>query len=539
MNVRSGRDPLRSFRPYAALLVLSAGCLFAQGTWEECQPCLHAVGVSDMVFVKHGESTFVFLYSATGGNAFLNAYMPKLGWWTGDLPSPPVASNLALAYARDAMRMYAIGYFPNNGGNLFYTSGSGGVWSSESLPFDVNPSAPGHGYTRMTYRRNRDLAQLYAIPGWLYAIGAGGNYKDYIYRYSIPNPGDAAVDGYNPGNTAVIADATPHFVWPSVPGALEYRIKVSSESSFSAVELDTVTVDTTFQVPATLPLTNGQQYWQTWSRGDLGNWTTGPVSQFTLSAGWESLTEIPILPSDFPVQGASLVYTCMGPTWPKAESLWFNTCGWDSFNHVYSIHDSTWVASEYFHCHFKQTGNNNMMASAPSEYGLEQSNQIYAVLDTAHTHWKRDLAAVPPGWQYIAFPFPVTQGQFCRLVYDAELDTLYATAGVDTNLFYARCPGSSSEGGQAGAGGQACPRLSATATGVGVLIRYALSAPERARLDIFDPVGRKVLSRDMGVQPAGEHCEQITQSSLGTHAGILLLRLTHGTTTEQAKVVLF
>jgi len=390
----------------------------------------------------------------------------------------------------------------------------------------------------MTYRRNRGFNSMYAIPGWLYAIGHGSGYDDYIYRYSIPCPGDIAMDGYNPGNTAVIADATPHFVWPSVPGALEYRIKVSQDSSFSAVELDTVTVDTTFQVPATLPLANGQQYWQTWSRGDLGNWTAGPVLQFSLSAGWENITKIPIQPADFPVRGASLVYTCMGPTWPKAESLWFNTCAWDSFNHAYSIHNNTWVASEYFHCHFKQTGNNNMMAAAPSEASLEQSNQIYAVLDSANTHWKRDL--VGGRWQqYIDYPFPVTQGQCCRLVFDAELDTLYATAGAGSSLFYARCPGSSSEGEQAGTAGQVSPRLSATAGSGGVLIRYVLSAPERARLDVFDPVGRKVLSRDMGVQSVGEHCERVTQSELGAHAGILLLRLTHGATTERAKVVLF
>jgi hypothetical protein len=71
-----------------------------------------------------------------------------------------------------------------------------------------------------------------------------------------------------------------------------------------------------------------------------------------------------------------------------------------------------------------------------------------------------------------------------------------------------------------------------------------LSAPERTRLDVFDPVGRKVLSRDLGVQAAGEHCEQVAQSALGAqrqvgHAGVLLLRLTHGATTERAKVVLF
>jgi len=134
---------------------------------------------------------------------------------------------------------------------------------------------------------------------------------------------------------------------------------------------------------------------------------------------------------------------------------------------------------------------------------------------------------------------------YCRLVFDAELDTLYATAGARSSLFYARWTGGdSTEGGQASAGGQVCPRLAATASSGGVLIRYALSEPERARLDIFDPVGRRVLSRDMGVQAIGEHCEQVTQSELGAqrqlaHAGILLVRLTHGTAAERAKVVLF
>jgi hypothetical protein len=48
----------------------------------------------------------------------------------------------------------------------------------------------------------------------------------------------------------------------------------------------------------------------------------------------------------------------------------------------------------------------------------------------------------------------------------------------------------------------------------------------------------------MGLQSVGEHHEQVTQSELGAQrpnarAAILLLRLTHGTTTERAKVVLF
>jgi hypothetical protein len=564
MNARSGREPLVPFRPYVALLVLSALCLCAWGAddWAARPSTPHGVAgtpysCSDMVCVKHCESLYIFLYTDStgyGGNySFLNAYSPQLGTWSGDLPAPPFAYTVALAYARDANRMYAVGYFPDNGGSRFYTyvfntpSGYTGTWSSEALPFNLYPSAPGHGYTRMTYRRNRYLAPLYAIPGWLYAIGYGSGYDDYVYRYPIPNPGDAAVDGYNPGNTAAIADATPHFVWPSVSGALEYRIIVSSESTFSSAEMDMVTVDTTFQVPAALPLANGQHYWQIQSFDEQGGWATGPVLQFSLSAGWERIATIPMVPGDLPSMAATLVYTCMGSGSAKAESLMYNGAHYASYGdsaiYLYSIHNGTWDTAFTLPYNPSSDGQNYMMAAATSELSLEESKQIYAVLDTLDTvchHWKLDLELQPARWRSLqaVAPFPVRTSYFCRLVYDAELDSLYATVGNGETLFYARWTGGDPNGQQAGTGGRVCPRLSATPVG-GVLIRYFLSAPERARLDVFDPVGRKVLSRDLGEQAAGEHSVRVAQSSLGAHAGILLLRLTHGNVTERAKVVLF
>jgi len=552
MNVRSEREPLVSLRPYVALLVLSVGCLFAQSStdWLTRAPIPHKLSgfycASDMVLVRRPESTFVFLCVNGDSVSYINAYCPQRGTWSGDLSSLPRATNIALAYARDAMRMYAIGYFPQTSGNhnRFYTyvfdspSGSSGTWSSEVLPFSLDPD---DGGTMMTYRRNRDLAPLYAIPGWLYA--AAGSWKNnWLWRYPIPHPGDAAVDGYSPGDTAVIADATPHFVWPSIPGALEYRIKVSSESLLSTAELDTVTVDTTFQVPETSPLTNGQHYWQTSYCDSLGNWTAGSVLQFTLTAGWERIDSIPLPGLDpWLFTNMTLNYTCKGPTWPKQESLWVTTGSiWAEQMYVYSIHDGTWSTFPLKHgCPYRQY-KNDMMASAPSDWNLEESKQVYAVLDTTDTteghHWKIDLAA--KDWVKIDVPFPGEPGYYARLVFDAELDTLYATAGEDTNLFFARCPGSG-DGQQADTNGPLSPGLTATARGGVVSIRYSLSAPERARLDVFDPVGRKVLSRDIGEQSTGEHYEQVTQSALGAHAGILLLRLTHGTTTERAKVVVF
>jgi hypothetical protein len=174
-----------------------------------------------------------------------------------------------------------------------------------------------------------------------------------------------------------------------------------------------------------------------------------------------------------------------------------------------------------------------------------ESRQIYAVIDSNHvagSHYKFDLAGY---WQkYFAYPFPVAPRSFCRLVFDAELETLYATVGQDTNLFYARYTGNDAGGSQARTVGHVSSRLAATASSDGVLIRYALSASERVRLDVFDPVGRKVLSRDMGVQAPGEYRKEITYSELRAHgqfahAGILLLRFSHGSETEQAKVVLF
>jgi len=97
MNVRSERKLPVSFSACVALLVLSAGCLFAQssGTWAARQTVPHVIAAtsyscSDMVFVRHCESTFVFLYTDSLGvgstHSFFNAYSPQLHTWSGDLP---------------------------------------------------------------------------------------------------------------------------------------------------------------------------------------------------------------------------------------------------------------------------------------------------------------------------------------------------------------------------------------------------------------------------------------------------------------------
>ena len=108
----------------------------------------------------------------------------------------------------------------------------------------------------------------------------------------------------------------------------------------------------------------------------------------------------------------------------------------------------------------------------------------------------------------------------------------------------ARRRGGGSGGGQALSRAGESRELLAGQSGDGFFIRCVLPAPERTCFDVYDPTGRKVLSRDMGVQAAGEHTLRVTASELGagrtaSHGGVLLIRLTHGSMIQHAKVVLY
>jgi hypothetical protein len=443
-------------------------------------------------------------------------------------------------------------HFAREGEHRLYTyefnspSGSSGTWSYEALPFWLPVGS------KMTYRPNRDYRPLYAIPGWLYATGyvmeeSVAVFK--LYRYSIPAPEDLTSDRYCPGDSAVIADATPHFIWPPVAGAVEYRIQVSTTPAFACNRIDELTTDTTLQVPDSVRLAAGSQYWRIMSRGSAGLWTTGRVLQFTLQDGWDDGVGCPW--AEEPQYGASLIHTCRDgmPGLPMAESLWA-TDGWTDTSWCYSMHSSNWTLARTL----PMESYNAMMASAPNPT-TDQSEQIYAVFDDyprTGAHYRFDLTQVPAPWILITeAPFPRRPGRMCRLAYDPELESLYATVGGDTDLFYARCAGSGGEdmggrmgGAMAGSGISECRGLVAGKSGDGFYVRYVLPTPERTCLDVYDPTGRKVLSQDMGVLAAGEHTEHVAASELGAprlapHGGILLIRLIHGSKIEHAKVVLF
>ena len=269
--------------------------------------------------------------------------------------------------------------------------------------------------------------------------------------------------------------------------------------------------------------------------------------QFTLQDGWDDGVSCPW--TEQPQSNASLVYTCRygGPSLAMAESLWAtdgygtNTSFWR-----YSIHSGNWAPAPALPldplC--------SMMASAPNPT-TDQSEQIYAVFDDyprTGAHYRFDLSQSPALWGSIPdAPFLQRPGKHCRMTYDAALESLYATVGGNTDLFNARWAGSGSKnlggrtsGVQAGSLGHESRGLIAARSGDGFFVQYVLPVSERTHLDVFDPTGRKVLSRDMGVQATGEHTLRASASELGARGlGVLLIRLIHGSKIEHAKVVLF
>jgi hypothetical protein len=81
----------------------------------------------------------------------------------------------------------------------------------------------------------------------------------------------------NPVNAVVItATRTPTFTWSSVPTASRYLVELATDSGFTAIVIANTVAGTTFTVPSTNALVNGQYYWRVKAQDAAGNF--GPAS---------------------------------------------------------------------------------------------------------------------------------------------------------------------------------------------------------------------------------------------------------------------
>jgi hypothetical protein len=532
------------------LLALTAGSLGAEelGQWQSLAPVPHWVSDGDgagLVFVNRPESSFVFAFNAHSDTTWFNAYSLELGQWTGNLGFPlnSLLNGGSMAYSPDASRLYLIGsnQLLEGSHDFLFTykfdtpSGCAGSWTYENIPSFHN------GFPELAYRPNRDFRPVHAIPGWLYAVGYNNTGFWALFRYAIPNPGDATADGYCPPDHAVIADASPCFIWPAVVGTTEYRLQVSATSTFDVTEIDTLTTDPTFELAESLRLANGTHFWRTASREGGGTWSVwGDALQFQLEAGWVELVNFP---QPWVDDGHDLCYTARPGSPPNsmAESLWAFPGGSNKDQWCYSIHGNTWT-------HLADAPYNltpgTMMMSGPNPV-THAYDEMYAVFGNdgsdpaphAYFNW------LSGSWQVLpAVPLPAAVGTGADLAYDPAGLSLFATIGADRFGFYGRSTAPSG-GGQATWLTRPDQRLRLLRNRRGLAVRFNLTAAQHTAFDIYDATGRVLASQDFGTLPAGEHGLDIS-AALCSHGsaprcGICILRLTHGTATETAKLVFF
>jgi len=166
------------------------------------------------------------------------------------------------------------------------------------------------------------------VAGWMYCL-AGGS-KEF-WCYSIPGPGDQKINGICPGETSLVADQTPLFLWTS--GSNQNRLQVSTDQSFLDTLIDEVLSIPEYQVAADLE--NGVYYWRSGVYFG-GTWSWSSTHSFTLEGGWTRLADIP----DSVFSGGSLAYE--HDFYSDEECLLALRGDGYQFLSVYHVDDNTW-----------------------------------------------------------------------------------------------------------------------------------------------------------------------------------------------------
>jgi hypothetical protein len=360
------------------------------------------------------------------------------------------------------------------------------------------------------------------VAGWMYCLAGGG---DEFWCYSVPGPGDVMFDGICPGETALIADNTPTFIWSEVQGTQMYKLTISPNPDMYNPVLEDSTGEPSYEV--TEALNNGVYYWQSASRQGA-TWTASAVHSFTLEGGWTPLADIPMGVS----YGASLAYE--EDFYSGEQRLLALTGGW--YYYTYSVAGDTWY--EFTTPKAQGVGSAVVTheAAGPAPENWPYPWVMFGGSDSLYYHYNSK-----PEWIY-RDAAPQTLGSGASMAYSIESDTpyLYLTVGEDGNgprndFYRLELPAS-------GGGGQARPTslTSLRAKLVGgsdkVTVEYQLSAPAQVKATVFDAAGRQVTVLDAGLQSAGIHEVrwETETSDHRTSAGTYFVLLDTGT--EQARL---
>jgi len=369
------------------------------------------------------------------------------------------------------------------------------------------------------------------VAGWMYCLAGGG---DEFWCYSIPGPGDVMFDGICPGETALIADNTPTFIWSEVQGALMYKLTVSPNPDMSNPVLEDSTGEPNYEI--TEELSNGVYYWQSASR-QSATWTASAVHSFTLEGGWTQLEYTPVEVS----YGGSLAYE---KDFYSGQECLLAFCG-DQYLSLYYVDGDSWQHE----------------ITTPKAQGVGSAIVTHEAADETPPDWPGPWVVfgedtdslyyhnnAKPAWIALgdAGAFPQALGPGASLAYSIESGTphLYLIVGQDEygdprNDFYRQELPTSGGGGQAGSTRPASVPARLISDPGKVTVEYQLGAPAQVKATVFDAVGRQIKVLHSGPQPAGIHqlCWDTKASDHRTNSGAYFVLLDMGTEQARLKVV--
>jgi hypothetical protein len=348
-----------------------------------------------------------------------------------------------------------------------------------------------------------------ANPGWIYCYPGGDDTT--FWRYALPATllPDLGLYAYYPGPNAIIADQTPPFKWSPCGQPTQYRIKVSTDSTFSGAP---PIIDTVLSVPEYEPptkLENDTYYWRSAYRTGM-TWSWSCTHSFELLGGWERRCTFPQEGHD----GTIIAYDA-GSFFDGSTSILALINGSsDDYFYRYDVQMDAWYEGDAVPSPWHVDDGTSLTTAAPyggvphikaAFYGEGTDDVPYSYHpeSTAGHRWQPfDIDQGTPYWNS---HFPGTLGYASSMVMGPNYN-MYLCPGNGGEGFYRVEPPDGSRGGGQGDNSQVRgPKAHVVAGHDGVEIVYDLPSLSRVRATLHDALGRQVGVLDAGHQKPGTH----------------------------------
>ena len=515
----------------AALCVILA--VTAAMAWQALSPVPSPADEENGSHITWGAGSVWGLFPNSANDVTYSAYYDG-SWHTIDDASDYALqyTGLTFQWLEDGV-LFAIG---NEDGDphLYWYSLDAQDWDSDDLPFNISYGAC------IAYQPNGNYnSELYPVPGWIYRLA--GNGKGF-WRYSIPSslPEDP-VSGIYPGQGATIADATPLFQWGS-SATTEYRLQVSTDSTFNSTVIDITESQPQHQV--TSALTNGRYFWRTAIRIGL-SWSWSANSHnVVIDAGWVQLEDIPTAVAE----GAAMAYDGDALSHPSIMVLI------GGGNRGYYEYNITGTPGYRWNALTDAQEDEDAGTSLTTHDATRQSGLFpwasFGGSTTSDNPWYYDVYANPQVWvewidnsinSYYRSYYPQSLGPGACMVYGSN-DNQYLIVGEDdqgyprSSFYRVDPPSSLMDGGQASVEPAGVTRAHVVSGYDAVGVEYQLSTSAPVRATLHDVLGRQIGELDAGEQKAGTHRLSWDHDSEGRKlsSGAYFILLDIGT--EQARL---